>query len=235
MKIWAMAEYEKCSNYAKAARLLEPDLLKKREITYEKFISAAVTKYKDMVAAKRYEPALKATKSEEPTLPASYQAAITKGISNAIKQNRFQPKPNDGTPGGTGGGGGSQKGACWKCGSKDHIKKNCPKKGTQPQANEGGKDEWRTKPPSNPQNATIQKYGRTYKWCSKCNNGKGQFMYHFADKHDAWLERRKERARQGQPNTTAGGGGNTQPQAILAEGDVVEDDFIFGGLVGLRG
>jgi hypothetical protein len=31
--------------------------------------------------------------------------------------------------------------------------------------------------------------GRKYKWCRKCNDGKGKWMYHFAGGHDAWKSR----------------------------------------------
>jgi hypothetical protein len=53
---------------------------------------------------------------------------------------------------------------------------------------------WRTHWPSywpdGDKDKRVLKYmGRKYKWCRKCNEGQGKWMYHFATGHDAWKSR----------------------------------------------
>ena len=39
----------------------------------------------------------------------------------------------------------------------------------------------------------MKHWNKTYKWCTKCNNGKGAWKFHWADEHDAWKQRQKDR------------------------------------------
>jgi len=79
-------------------------------------------------------------------------------------------------------------------------------------------DSWKTVLPSgaNPDSCTKKVGKRVWKWCSKCN----RFMFHHANGHAAWLERRKQRQTASGSQSISGsqssGSSPPQPSANLA-------------------
>jgi hypothetical protein len=179
-------------------------------------------------------------KTGEPELPAGYMA-VMKAMVATLTQQGYVHKPGQnksgGTPQGAGGGDGKQDHSqvtCYKCKKKGHLSRHCPGKKTGDGGSTKGGDskdpppnEWKYTLPTgaNAATATLEKGDRKYRWCSTCHNGKGMFMYHHADTHDAWALRQKERN---------GDGGKSANKASLATTFGVDsDDFInFGVLNG---
>ena len=67
---------------------------------------------------------------------------------------------------------------CFKCGSTEHIKKDCPQQ-----------QDWRSIPPDTSKGESTEKVvnGITYKWCGKCRRNKGRWnggdKAHFTGNH----------------------------------------------------
>jgi hypothetical protein len=74
-------------------------------------------------------------------------------------------------------GGGDADKTCFKCNKKGHIKPNCPDTASD--------KSWMTTPPTG-SDLTLKKHNKSWKWCSTCK----RWMFHHADKHDAWQQRK---------------------------------------------
>ena len=239
-ELWAMQRYDECAKYVRKTKVTDANELVREGsvITYNELTRDTSQQYRDLVEAGRYGPALKNTGPKEPTLPAAYKAAITQSVTEALKQSPFHQR------GGGGGGGGKQgsgefNGLCYGCGEKGHRRSKCPNNtgdgsGNKDKTKAGGEDsDWRSTPPtSDPESATLQKFGNTYKWCSKCN----LWLYHHAPGHDAWAERRAKRQKEGAAGPPAARLAEVTAEVKLAEAvaEDADEDFIFGGLAAVR-
>ena len=178
-----------------------------------------------MLASDQWSPAL-TKKLDSPTLPTAYQAMLQQAFTAALKQGDFLQR---GTGGGTGTG--RFSGTCHNCGEVGHMSRNCPKqKQGGGSSNNSGSTAWKLTYVTK----TVQKFGRTYKWCQKCADGKGQYMYHLTAGHDAWQARRN--AEHSSP-VASGDPPLALPvpdgaQGYMATSGSLTDDFIgFGGLL----
>ena len=81
---------------------------------------------------------------------------------------------------------------CSRCGSSDHVIANCPFVASSNSSNgapsqQSSDNNWKTVAPAAGTEfmAILHRGGRKYVWCTTC----GKWMYHKADKHDAWKAR----------------------------------------------
>ena len=111
-----------------------------------------------------------------------------------------------GSPGSDNGGGGKGKRKCFKCGSEDHLAKDCPK----PKGKDPGKQ--RLPPPKNGEPHTKEVNGKTLMWCSKCWKGKGSWnRSHLTKDHDDDFKSKKKAAGD---NSDGGGAAGNLSQTI---------------------
>ena len=101
--------------------------------------------------------------------------AMTAKVDKITNQLKGKPTPAETTQGG---GGSGRARRCFKCGSLDHIKKDCPKESNPDGKNEGGggnncKNKWPPPKDGEPHQKTVN--GKTWKWCQKCANGQGRW------------------------------------------------------------
>ena len=120
--------------------------------------------------------------------------AIEQSINKALKQVDFNSR---GSVNGIGSGKGSSARSditCHKCGKKGHIKKYCRSKvkgssGNTPKKSTNELPEWVTMKPvvsdtNDPTTSTITRNSKKYKWCTSCNNGQGEWGFHWMNSHD---------------------------------------------------
>ena len=238
-KLWAIYNYNQCSKFVKSLRTRPITSIPKDDrITYETLVKDAKEEHRKLVDSERWSPAGGSGSKEEPTLPKSYKAAIKSSVTEALKQGGFQPKQKSGNSSGggesSGSGGGDSgngnernnrfKGKCDYCGKDGHKKKNCRKlKADQKNGTvNGNSDDGDDKPwylvRGDPSKTTMERRGRTYKWCKKCK----AWRFHDGSGHDAWAARQRDRP------TTAAAAMATNGNGANEEAD--DDDFIsFGG------
>lgn len=120
--------------------------------------------------------------------------------------------------GGAGSGNSGNKHKCFRCGSENHILKDCPEK------DQGGGDkknsklppieEWCKKKPVSGESQEKVVNGVTYKYCSKCLKGEGLWTIgknsHPTSEHKSFKERKAEKA-----NKTESGNLAMVPEAPL--------------------
>jgi hypothetical protein len=134
--------------------------------SWEKLVAEHSTFYQDLVQAKDYPPAEGGKEDEDSKI----QGLIAKAFNdNMGKLIRHSKEGNNG--GGNGGGSGYQKRKCFRCGSEDHIIKNCTVT-----KDKSAKD-WRSVPPDTSKNEPKEKTveGVIYKWCGRCRGGRGSW------------------------------------------------------------
>jgi hypothetical protein len=197
---WAYSTYDLVLKFVEACRVASPDVLTIDKFDYEKLVKISNKKYRDMAGANRWGPMLKSKQEQgEPTMPAGYMAVIQKAMLATLKQQGFAAGPTTKTPseGAASGPRDMSTVVCHKCKKKGHYSRQCPDKKPGPTTGTQSDKtppniEWKYKLPAGASAATATTIvlKRTYKWCSKCNDGKGMFMYHHADGHDAWQTRR---------------------------------------------
>ena len=237
---WAYGKYQECTKYVDALRVNDASVISLPLVTYKLLGTESNKQYRNMLASDRWSPAL-TKKPDSPTLPTAYQAMFQQAFAAALQQGGFSQR---------GGGGGAGKGGfsgdCHNCGLPGHMSRDCP----QPKQSGGtgehsGSTAWKFTRITD----VLQKYGRTYKWCQKCADGKGQYMYHLTSGHDAWQARRDAESTgasdQGATSSTpkkvafaqgnlatSGGTSDASAQGNMAASGSTTDDFIgFGGLL----
>ena len=227
--------YKKVDKWVQSCRVLDPDVaaLKYTKFTYESICDECVKEYRELYSGGRWTAQVASKSSAEPQLPAGFLAQMQSAMIASLKQQGLQP------PGSSGLSGGSSKSqrsspqssdsGCRYCKATDHVISNCPKlkaKKEKEQGNSGSGvsssapqyDSWKTVLPSgaNPDSCTKKVGKRVWKWCSKCN----RFMFHHANGHAAWLERRKQRQTASGSQSISGsqssGSSPPQPSANLA-------------------
>ena len=137
--------------------------------TWQEMVAEHNVMYQDLVQLGDYPPAKGGKQDQDKTI----QALIAKTINQHLQ--RWE---NKNTNGGNGGDGKSnKKRACFKCGSFDHLLKDCPNNKEEGKSKDGdGKTtNWRHLPPDSSKGEKKEKTvsGKTYKWCGKCRNNKG--------------------------------------------------------------
>ena len=228
--------YKKVDKWVQACRVLDPDVAatKVTKWDYEKVCDACVKEYRDLVAGERWT-AQANKKPSEPQLPAGFLAQMQSAMVASLQQQGFAQTKNGGGSGSGGGGRNSHQTAngaktCAYCKETGHLIADCPKlkakkereagggnsnpSASQGKDKSGGNDPWKTVLPkgANPDTCTKEVRGRTWKWCSKCNNGKGRFMFHHAAGHDAWAARKAAREQQGTGTGGSNGGNHVPPK-----------------------
>ena len=127
--------------------------------------------------------------------------AILQGLAAKLqgKVSTLEAKAQSGgSSGGSGGGSNGSQRNCFKCGSPDHIKKDCPQKNGG--SSNGGSSsrpqlpEWRKKAPGSEEAKTKTVDGVVHKWCEKCRFGKG--MWTAGDRAHSTEEHRSSRNQQ---------------------------------------
>lgn len=222
---WAFQTRTKVREGVEACRIADATLVSQKVWTIDDLIKASNAEYRELKTAGRWGPAVSTkSKSGEPELPAGYMSTIDKKINSALAgfKATLQPTTNGGGKKGDKGKKDKTSVVCFGCNQKGHYKSECPQNASPNNASSSSSD-WKYTLPagSDPATATLQQGKRKFKWCSKCNDGKGMFMYHHADGHDAWKDRKKEKT----------GGTNAGKLAVMeratspATADA-EDDFI---------
>ena len=166
-------------------------------ITYEILVQQATQEYRDLGDSKRWEPATSKEKSQYQTsLPKAYTVEIEQSINKALKQVDFRSR-RSGNCSGYGKGSSTRSDiTCHKCGKKGHIQKDCKSKvngssGNTPKKSMNELPEWVTRKPVDSDNqdlttATMNRNEKKYKCCTSCNEGKGEWEFHWKDGHEEW-------------------------------------------------
>lgn len=222
---WAYDKYQECTKYVNALRVNNAAVIGLPTVTYKILCKESNKQYCNMLASDQWSHAL-TKKLDSPTLPTAYQAMLQQTFTAALKQGDFLQRS---TGGGTGTG--PFSGTCHNCGEVSHMSRNCPKqKQGGGSSNNYGSTAWKLTYVTK----TVQKFGRTYKWCQKCANGKGQYMYHLTAGHDVWQARQDAEA---SGPVTSGDPSPAPPVPDGAQGNMaalvgLNDDFIgFDGLL----
>ena len=133
---------------------------------------------------------------DQPSLPNAYNMDIEQSINKALKRVDFNIRCS-------GNGSGSGRGSydrsditCHKCGKKVHIHKDCRSKlnvssGNSTKNSTNQIPEWVTKKPvvSDTKDltmATMTCNNNKYKQCTSCNNGWGEWIFHWKYGHEEW-------------------------------------------------
>jgi hypothetical protein len=200
MRLWALSRYDKVVSFVNKCRFgdvtkLQATLSPSDIITYESLAEESNKKYNELVGRNRYPPAIK-TKSTTDDVPvamiAQVQKAITAGVLKDLKKAGL-PK-SSGKPEHKKKGQESTNTASASGSSKVNGTKDDKLPADFPQQNQDWRFHWPTYWPVAEKDTRIFKFrGRKYKWCSKCHDGKGKWMYHFASGHDAWKARQTVR------------------------------------------
>lgn len=211
MRLWALSKYDKVVDFVNKCRF--GDATKLREtlpsteiITYETLADEANKKYHELVGRNRYPPAIrtKPVSDDSPVaMLAQVQQAITQGVLKDLKKAGVTKAANgksdskkksdessskQSQPGAAGGTNGSGP-------SKKTVKKDDKLPSDFPQEGMAWRTHWPSYWPDGDKDKRVFKYmGRKYKWCRKCQDGKGRWMYHFSSGHDAWKSRQSTRA-----------------------------------------
>ena len=153
--------------------------------------------YQNLVQSDDYEPAKGGKKDTDTSI---LQGMISRFSSQMDKLQVSKSGGGSSSTGGSGNNGKSRK--CFKCGSEDHLLKDCPQKDQQGSQSSGNKlppiDEWRKKKPATGESHTKTVEGKIYKWCDKCLKGTGLWTVgsksHLTAGHKTWKERKAEKA-----------------------------------------
>ena len=140
--------------FVKSVRVNDPDTLTDY-ISYEPIISEAQEEYQSLFYSNQWSPATNSLKSDEPSLPSSYKAEISKAVSSAIKQDGL-PRPQTSTATRSNTPLDTSNVTCTRCKSKGHSVDNC----TFPQ--------WIFQKPDDI-TKVLKNNGKEYHWCTKCN------------------------------------------------------------------
>jgi hypothetical protein len=174
---WASNLYRKVDWFVSACRSTDAAVvgasMSDGPFTYHTLIAISNKEYRAAFGSNRWDPALTTKASGEPELPTAYQAILKKmeTLEGTLKGYQLQQTDKSST------GRGDDDKTCFLCKKKGHIKPNCPDL-------ESGKS-WMTTPPTG-SDLTLKKHNKSWKWCSTCK----RWMFHHADKHDAWQQRR---------------------------------------------
>ena len=206
MRLWALSKYDKVVDFVNKCRF--GDATKLREtlpsteiITYETLADEANKKYHELIGRNRYPPAIKTKPVSDDTpvaMLAQVQQAITRGVLKDLKKAGFtknssksdsKKKPADASSKSS-----APTDTDASVTSKKQIKKDEKLPSDFPQEGMAWRTHWPSYWPDSDKDKRIFKYmGRKYKWCRKCNDGKGKWMYHFSAGHDAWKSRQSAR------------------------------------------
>ena len=127
--------------------------------------------YQDLVQSEEYPPANGGKKDQDDKI----QGLVAKVVDQKLSHLKSS---------GGGSGGNGKARACFKCGSTEHLIKDCPKNDSKGGSNkksgssDSKKDEerdWRHIPPNPKKGESKEKTieGKKYKWCGKCRKNKG--------------------------------------------------------------
>jgi hypothetical protein len=231
MRLWALSKYEKVVDFVNRCRFgdvakLRTTLSSSEIITYESLADEANKKYHELIGRNRYPPAIR-SKPPSDDVPvamiAQVQQAITQGVLKDLKkagitkpsgktdpkQRSAQPSSKDSV---------TEPGASKKKAAKDDKDYKLPS--DFPQHGQAWRTHWPSYWSADDKSTRVFKFkGRKYKWCSKCSDGKGMWMYHNAAGHDAWKSRQSTKDAPPTGSGTSSSGpktGKATPIASLA-------------------
>ena len=209
-RAWATTQFRSFNDIAKKLRVYHVTTLKSPIPRFDTFLKECRTEYREMIAQKRWTPQVNATDnpSSEPTLPSAYHGQVESqvqammatikqlGITSNADQIRalVTTQLKQLASGSPPSGGNNPARKCFRCGSNDHVISACPVV-----VSTDTRTSWKTTPPApgTEATATMERGGRKYVWCSKCN----RWMFHRSETHDAWAARTAARAADGSNNT----------------------------------
>ena len=124
----------------------------------------------------------------------AYTVAIEQTINKALKQVDFKICLS-GNDSGSGRGSSARSDiTCHKCGKKGHIQIDFRSKVNgfslnSPKKSKNELPEWVTKKPvvsdtKDMTTATMNRNNKKYKWCTSCNNGQGEWGFHWKNGHE---------------------------------------------------
>ena len=228
---WALKQHERVQDYRELLEIMDDDNIPAdQKVTYDSLIKRARAMYKQLIDANDWSPLAASDQPEpEPTLPAAgYQAndqgghktpltsfdptafatVIAESVANAVLK-ASSSNNQTGQQAGTG------KRQCHRCGSSNHLIKDCDKPENKTTGYWG--------PPSgNPDKATKNHRGRIMKYCSVCPG----WRFHHAPGHEAWMKRKKEREAKAGGSSDSGGARASLATEGGTKEDDAEDDFV---------
>jgi hypothetical protein len=241
-RAWATTQFRCFNDIAKTLRVYHVSTLDQPVPRWETFLKDCRTEYREMIGQKRWAPQVDAGQqsSLEPNLPAAYMARAMMaslkqlGIDDTIQALVAGQLQQQGIT--------SRK--CFRCGSNDHVIADCPSvpsstpsngapPATRTPSQQSSSDiSWKTVAPTagTESTATLHRQGRKYVWCTTC----AKWMYHKADKHDAWQARAAARIAAGlapgAPLPAAAAAPPNPVASLAAVTPVDEDDWLsYGG------